>query len=179
MIKILKPGRDPKNCAVTYKKTCQRCGCEFEFEESDCDSVEREKRLGGAIYAEITCPHCHSKLLCRLDDHSRSNWRNNNDTWKIHPEYDPYYDVHVDKYDMTKDFNFDSWASLPDDYNNYFSISKINSVDNYKLPDDYASKEFVPFSCEKCNMPTYSDGSDYKLDLDECANYVYHLKTEK
>ena len=177
MIKILKPGRDPKTYAVKYEKTCQRCGCEFEFEEADCDSVEYEKRLGGAIYAEITCPHCHSKLLCRLDDHSRSNWLNNNDTWKIHPEYDPYYDVHVDKYDITKDFNFNSYASLPDDYNNYFS--KINSIDNYKLPDDYASKDFMHFSCEKCNMPTYSDGSDYKLDLDECANYVYHLKTEK
>ena len=177
MIKILKPGRDTKNYAITYKKTCQRCGCEFEFEEADCDSVEYEKRLGGAVYAEITCPHCHSKLLCRLDDHSRSNWLNDNDTWKIHPEYDPYYDVHVDKYDITKDFNFSSWVSLPDDYNNYFS--KINSVDNYKLPDDYNSKDFMPFSCEKCNMPTYSDGSDYKLDLDECANYVYHLKTEK
>lgn len=177
MIKILKPGRDLKNYIVTYKKTCQLCGCEFEFEESDCDSVEREKRPGGAIYAEITCPHCHSKLLCRLDDHSLSNWLNNNDTWKIHPEYDPYYDVHVDKYDMTKDFSFDSFASLPDDYNNYFS--KIDSIDNYKLPDDYASKDFMPFSCEKCNMHTYSDISDYKLDLDECANYIYHLKTEK
>ena len=177
MIKILKLGRDPKNYVVTYKKTCQRCGCEFEFEESDCDSVEREKRLGGAIYAEITCPHCHSKLLCRLDDHSRSDLLKDNDAWKIHPEYDPYYDVHVDKYDMTKDFNFTSWASLPDDYNNYFS--KIDSIDNYKLPDDYASKDFMSFSCEKYNMPTYSDGSDYKLDLDECANYVYHLKTEK
>ena len=177
MIKILKPGRDPKNYAITYKKTCQRCGCEFEFEESDCDLVEREKRLGGAVYAEIACPHCHSKLLCRLDEHNWSDWLNSNDTWKIHPEYDPYYDVHVDKYDITKDFNFTSWASLPDDYNNYFS--KIDSVDNYKLPDDYASKDFMPFSCEKCNMPTYSDGSDYKLDLDECANYIYHLKTEK
>ena len=177
MIKILKPGRDPKNCAVTYKKTCQRCGCEFEFEESDCDSVEREKRLGGAIYAEITCPHCHSKLLCRLDDHSRSNWLNNNDTWKIHPEYDPYYDVHVDKYDITKDLNLNSWNNLPDDYNNYFS--KINSIDNYKLPDDYASKDFMQFSCEKCNICPYSYVSDYKFDLDECANYIYHLKTEK
>ena len=177
MIKILKPGSDPKNYAVTYKKTCQRCGCEFEFEESDCDSVEREKRLGGAVYAEIACPHCHSKLLCRLDDHSRSNWLNYNDTWKIHPEYDPYYDVHVDKYDMTKDFNFSSLASLPDDYNNYFS--KIDSIDNYKLPDDYASKDFMPFSCEKCNTYKYSGESDYKLDLDDCANYVYQLKIEK
>ena len=177
MIKILKPGRDPKSYAVTYKKTCQRCGCEFEFEESDCDSVEREKRLDGAVYAEIACPHCHSKLLCRLDDHSLSNWLNNNDTWKIHPEYDPYYDVHVDKYDITKDLDFNSWNNLPDDYNNYFS--KINSVDNYKLPDDYVSKDFMQFSCEKCNMRSYSDISDYKLDLDECANYVYHLKTEK
>lgn len=26
-------------------------------------------------------------------------------------------------------------SNLPDDYNNYFS--KINSIDNYKLPDDY------------------------------------------
>ena len=177
MIKILKPGRDPKNCTITYKKTCQRCGCEFEFEESDCDSVEYEKRLGGAIYAEITCPHCHSKLLCRLDDHSRSNWLNNNDTWKIHPEYDPYYDVHVDKYDMTKDFNFTSWASLSDDYNNYFS--KINSVDNYKLPDDYDSKDFMQFSCEKCNICPYSYVSDYKFDSNEYVNYIYQLKTEK
>ncbi len=177
MIKILKPGRDQKIYAVKYEKTCQRCGCEFEFEEADCDSVEYEKRLGGAIYAEITCPHCHSKLLCRLDDHSRSNWLNNNDTWKIHPEYDPYYDVHVDKYDITKDLDFNSWNSLPDDYNNYFS--KINSVDNYKLPDDYASKDFMQFSCEKCHTLQYSGESDYKLDLDECANYIYHLKTEK
>ena len=177
MIKILKPGRDPKSYAVTYKKTCQCCGCEFEFEESDCDSVEREKRLGGAIYAEIACPHCHSKLLCRLDEHSRSDWLNYNDVWKIHPEYDPYYDVYVDKYDMTKDFNFTYWASLPDDYNNYFS--KIDSIDNYKLPDDYASKDFMQFNCEKCNTYQYSGESDYKLDLDECANYIYHLKTEK
>ena len=177
MIKILKPGRDPKNYAVTYKKTCQRCGCEFEFEESDCDSVEYEKRLGGAIYAEITCPHCHSKLLCRLDDHSRSNWLNNNDTWKIHPEYDPYYDVHVDKYDITRDLDFNSWNNLPDDYNNYFS--KINSVDNYKLPDDYTSKDFMPFSCEKCNICPYSYVSDYKFDSNEYTNYIYQLKTEK
>lgn len=177
MIKILKPGRDLKNYVVTYKKTCQRCGCEFEFEESDCDSVEYEKRLGGAIYAEITCPHCHSKLLCRLDDHSQSNWLNNNDTWKIHPEHDPYYDVHVDKYDITKDLDFSSWNSLPDDYNNYFS--KINSVDNYKLPDDYASKDFMQFSCEKCNIYPYSYVSDYKFDSNEYTNYIYQLKTEK
>ena len=78
---------------------------------------------------------------------------------------------------MTKDFNFTSWASLPDDYNNYFS--KINSVDNYKLPDDYALKDFMPFSCEKCSTYQYSGESDYKLDLDECANYVYQLKIEK
>ena len=177
MIKILKPGRDQKIYAVKYEKTCQRCGCEFEFEEADCDSVEYEKRLGGAIYAEITCPHCHSKLLCRLDDHSRSNWLNNNDTWKIHPEYDPYYDVHVDKYDITKDFNFNSWNNLPDDYNNYFS--KINSVDNYKLPDDYVSKDFMQFSCEKCNICPYSYISDYKFDSNEYTNYIYQLKTEK
>ena len=177
MIKILKPGRDPKIYAVTYKKTCQRCGCEFEFEEADCDSVEYEKRLGGAIYAEITCPHCHSKLLCRLDDHSRSNWLNNNDTWKIHPEYDPYYDVHVDKYDITKDLDFNSWNNLPDDYNNYFS--KINSIDNYKLPDDYASKDFMQFSCEKCYICPYSYVSDYKFDSNEYTNYIYQLKTEK
>ena len=177
MIKILKPGRDQKIYAVKYKKTCQRCGCEFEFEEADCDSVEYEKRLGGAIYAEITCPHCHSKLLCRLDDHSRSNWLNNNDTWKIHPEHDPYYDVHVDKYDITKDFNFNSLANLPDDYNNYFS--KINSVDNYKLPDDYVSKDFMQFSCEKCNICPYSYISDYKFDSNEYINYIYQLKTEK
>ena len=177
MIKILKPGRYQKIYAVKYKKTCQRCGCEFEFEEADCDSVEYEKRLGGAIYAEITCPHCHSKLLCRLDDHSRSNWLNNNDTWKIHPEHDPYYDVHVDKYDITKDFNFNSWNNLPDDYNNYFS--KINSVDNYKLPDDYVSKDFMQFSCEKCNICPYSYISDYKFDSNEYTNYIYQLKTEK
>ena len=177
MIKILKPGRDQKIYAVKYEKTCQRCGCEFEFEEADCDSVEYEKRLGGAIYAEITCPHCHSKLLCRLDDHNRSNWLNNNDTWKIHPEHDSYYDVHVDKYDMTKDFNFSSLASLPDDYNNYFS--KIDSIDNYKLPDDYASKDFMQFSCEKCNICPYSYVSDYKFDSNEYTNYIYQLKTEK
>lgn len=177
MIKILKSGRDQKNYAVKYKKTCQRCGCEFEFEEADCDSVEYERRLGGAIYAEITCPYCHSKLLCRLDDHSRSNWLNDDDTWKIHPEYDPYYDVHVDKYDIAKDFNFNYLANLPDDYNNYFS--KIDSIDNYKLPDDYASKDFTQFSCEKRNMCPYSYVSDYKLDSNEYTKYIYHLKTEK
>ena len=58
MIKILKPGRDLKNYAITYKKTCQRCGCEFEFEESDCDSVEREKRLGGAIWYTPLTSEC-------------------------------------------------------------------------------------------------------------------------
>lgn len=37
-------------------------------------------------------------------------------------------------------------TNLPDDYDNY--ISKVNSIDNYKLPDDYDSL-YDPYKAEE------------------------------
>jgi len=54
MIKILKEGNLPKNKKIIYRKDCNNCGCQFEFELEDCLSIER--CLDGKI--TIQCPCC-------------------------------------------------------------------------------------------------------------------------
>ena len=63
MIKIIKEGIKPKNYKRIYNLTCNRCICEFEFEESDCFNVRREKHIDGEHKGEIACPCCEERLF--------------------------------------------------------------------------------------------------------------------
>lgn len=63
MIRIIKDGIKPKKYKTIYSYTCQNCTCEFEFEESDCTEVRREKCIGGAHTGEINCPFCSEHLF--------------------------------------------------------------------------------------------------------------------
>lgn len=154
MIKIIKDGKKPLKTKRVYKTTCWTCKCEFEFDEEDC-TIIREKRLNGYTYIEVKCPCCDEIIKGQEDgpaftyedrkvEEKPYDIMTDNDTWKIHPEYEPifkkhddydYYDVHIDQYDWKKNINWNPTTSLPDDIDNY--ISRVNSIDNYKLPDDY------------------------------------------
>lgn len=63
MIKIIKEGIKPKNYKKIYKLTCNICSCEFEFEESDCFNVRREKCIDGEHRGEVDCPCCRERLF--------------------------------------------------------------------------------------------------------------------
>lgn len=146
MIKIIKEGKKPIKTKRVYKTTCWTCKCEFEFEEEDC-IITREKRLDGKIYITVKCPCCGETIQGqdggpafssedRPVEEKPYDIMTDNDTWKRHPDDEPsYYDVHVDKYDLSKHINWNPHTNLPDDIDN--TISRINSIDNYKLPDDY------------------------------------------
>lgn len=127
MTEIIKHGKYYGN-----KVTCTHCGCVFIA--SPEDYIISEKHIGGRRV--VMCPECGHTISIYGDDEPY-NWMNDNNTFKIHPEDDPnykYFDIHVDKYDLSKKFNIDT-----DGYTDY--ISKINSIDNYKLPDDYVVPE--------------------------------------
>lgn len=53
MIKIVKPGRTAEQIPQ-YKKTCDRCGCEFTFSHNDITSLYRGRTSIGII----NCPTC-------------------------------------------------------------------------------------------------------------------------
>lgn len=53
MIKIVKPGRTAEQIPQ-YKKTCDRCGCEFTFSHNDILSLYRGRTSIGVI----NCPTC-------------------------------------------------------------------------------------------------------------------------
>lgn len=53
MIKIVKPGRTAEQIPQ-YKKTCDRCGCEFTFSHNDMPSLYR----GLTPIGVINCPTC-------------------------------------------------------------------------------------------------------------------------
>lgn len=123
---------------------CQKCGCEFIAHDNEYSYVE--KSLNGKRM--IRCPECGAEIWLTnyTNDYKPNDWTwiEDENTFRIHPEDDPtykYYDIHVDKYDLSKKFNFDT-TYIPDDYTDY--ISKINSIDNYKLPDDYEIVEKRP-----------------------------------
>ena len=60
MIKILKDGVVKKDTLIhfIYNATCDKCGCEFEFEIEDIKSQERHP--GGK--KTIECPYCHKDI---------------------------------------------------------------------------------------------------------------------
>ena len=66
MIKILKEGK------IKHNKTCDKCGCEFEFEAEDVTKRTAWDDHGGhypvADFYEINCPWCNRTLsLSRKD----------------------------------------------------------------------------------------------------------------
>lgn len=160
MIKIIKEGKKPIKTKRVYRVTCWNCKCEFEFEAEDCEIIS-EKRLNGDRRITVKCPCCGESIsgqYCDFHHEDRPveeeekpyDIMTDNDTWKIHPEYEPiykrhdeydYYDVHIDQYDWKKNINWNPDMKLPDDYNDY--ISRINSIDNYKLPDDYKLEDIL------------------------------------
>lgn len=172
MIKIIKEGKKPIKTKRVYRVTCWNCKCEFEFEAEDCEIIS-EKRLNGDRRITVKCPCCGESIsgqYCDFHHEDRPveeeekpyDIMTDNDTWKIHPEYEPiykrhdeydYYDVHIDQYDWKKNINWNT-TNLPDNVDNY--ISRINSIDNYKLPDDYK----LVRDCSKCPLGPCSGGYD-------------------
>lgn len=54
MIKIIKPG---KNITPIYRRVCNRCGCEYEFEQKDVKEKIFDQREGQEIWF-LPCPEC-------------------------------------------------------------------------------------------------------------------------
>lgn len=162
MAEIIKHGKYYGN-----KITCPHCGCVFIAHPEDY--IMSEKRIGGRRV--VLCPECGREVTV-YGESKPYDWMNDDNTFKIHPEDDPtykYFDIHVDKYDLSKKFNFDTVSNLPDDINDY--ISKINSIDNYKLPDDWTVPDGYKLTkdCANCPMGPCFGGNDY---LDTDGNYT-------
>lgn len=62
MIKILKEGKIQKPIRIIYKRACNHCGCEFEFEKGDCDYVDKAL-VGNVCFYTMKCPYC-KKTIC-------------------------------------------------------------------------------------------------------------------
>lgn len=69
MLKILKRGKVPKSKRIIYKKTCEFCGCEFEFDDKRLYRFNR--KTGNLNNKYIKCPTCHANLLVKRDDIDR------------------------------------------------------------------------------------------------------------
>lgn len=172
MAEIIKHGR-----YYGDRITCPHCGCVFIA--SPGDYLLSEKRIGGRRV--VLCPECGREVTiygeCKPYD-----WMYDDNTFKIHPEDDPkynYFDIHVDKYDISKKFNLDTISHLPDDINDY--ISKVNSIDNYKLPDDYKIPDGYKLvrDCAKCpNAPCFG-GSDYPKKGGGYTNCMFEADLER
>lgn len=61
MFKIIKNGKMLET-HVIYKDTCEYCGCEYEFEQTDVTSLE--KTINGK--ATWHCPYCHKEIKKQL-----------------------------------------------------------------------------------------------------------------
>ena len=76
MIKILEQGQK------TFTRTCDRCGCKFQYDLSD---------LSGINY--ISCPFCHTTLV-HIGPHAKKEGPNNTDLSKAvftpQKDYQPY-----------------------------------------------------------------------------------------
>ena len=108
MIKILKPGTIPQKIKRIYSVKCYHCGCEFEFDKTDCLN---DQELKGFI--TINCPCCGAEISGRFaydfkfkdvvedtfENPDRTPWFCDEDTFKIHPEDDPIYQYfHIYQY---------------------------------------------------------------------------------
>lgn len=65
MKKIIKDGIKPKRTKIIYKATCDKCGCEFEFEYVDFFCIER--RPDGN--ATVNCPCCGIGITKRMSQY--------------------------------------------------------------------------------------------------------------
>ena len=65
MINIVKNGVKPKRKRVIFKETCERCGCEFEFEYEDFIVLDR--RLNG--FATVNCPYCSERITKQINQY--------------------------------------------------------------------------------------------------------------
>ena len=64
-MKIITPGNSP------FRKRCNRCGCVFEYENSDLHMVETEF---DDFYSCVTCPTCHEDIHAkRVESISKKN----------------------------------------------------------------------------------------------------------
>lgn len=62
MIKIIKEG--------TRKiEKCQKCGCEFSYEEEDINMVPHARCLSVTHY--IRCPQCNNDIVLKADKNGR------------------------------------------------------------------------------------------------------------
>lgn len=100
MIKILKAGTIPQKIKRIYRVKCSHCGCEFEFNKTDCLNDQELKD-----FVTINCPWCGAEISRRLaydfefkdivedsfEKSKRPPWFYDEDTFKIHPESDPIY----------------------------------------------------------------------------------------
>lgn len=181
MAEIIKHGKYYGN-----KVTCPHCGCVFIAHPEDY--IMSEKRIGGRRI--VICPECGRDVTvygeCKPYD-----WMYNDNTFKIHPEDDPiyttyttnkldddkmkYYHVHQDKVDLG--FNYD--YKMPDDLSDY--ISKVNSIDNYKLPDDYVIPDGYKLvrDCSKCPKAPCFGGNDYPKKGGGYTNCIFEADLER
>lgn len=172
MAEIIKHGKYYGN-----KVTCGHCGCVFIAHPEDY--LMSEKRVGGRRI--VICPDCGREVIVYGND-KPYDWMNDDNTFKIHPEDDPtykYFDVHVDKYDLSKKFNFNTISQLPDDYTD--CISKVNSIDNYMLPDDYVIPDGYKLvrDCSKCPKAPCFGGSDYPKKGGGYTNCIFEADLGK
>lgn len=76
MIKILKNGRSLGKLYIV----CNKCGCEFECDESDLDSIETWRGYVMAYY--VRCPCCRTECKFGYYKYEREKKNENNKEWK-------------------------------------------------------------------------------------------------
>ena len=64
MIKIIKEGKLPIKSKVIFTAKCDKCNCEFQFEQEDFTKIER--RIDG--YHFIACPCCSYEIVGKYED---------------------------------------------------------------------------------------------------------------
>ena len=63
MIKIIRKSRLPKTYKTLFTVECNKCKCEFEFENEDF--TKKEKSIDGNCY--INCPSCGYEIVGKYE----------------------------------------------------------------------------------------------------------------
>lgn len=45
-----------------FEKTCEKCGCEFEYDMTDLHHTSAERDVGEAKYLIVQCPECGTEI---------------------------------------------------------------------------------------------------------------------
>jgi hypothetical protein len=61
-IKIIKPGVIPNKDDKVFDKTCNNCGCEFQYSQSDIISTTAIV----LVVSYIKCPTCNKSLYVKI-----------------------------------------------------------------------------------------------------------------